>query len=117
MNEQSINQMSDAKKAVFELLENRAKKACFISEVRALLQGPRFGADEVERALSDLEAEGAVIIRDHFCADPHLEGIDLRIVAPINKGESTSPEMSAIHEIDKTWDQWLAAYLADHRCS
>jgi hypothetical protein len=117
MNEQSVNQVNDAKKAIFELLESRAKKACFISEVRAWLQGSHISAEQIEPALSALEAEGAVLIRDHFCADPHLEGIDLRIVAPIDKAESTDPELTAIRKIDKAWDQWLTAYLANHRCS
>src|SRR5215813_8529985 len=116
MNEQNAGESGDIRKAVFELLEGRAKKACFISEVCALLQGPLVGRELIERALSDLEAEGTVIIRDHFCADPHLEGIDLRIVAPIDKLESANPELKAIQEIDKAWDQWLASYLANHRC-
>jgi hypothetical protein len=116
MNEQDAGESGDVRKAVFELLEGRAKKACFISEVCALLQGPQVGPEQIERALSALEAEGAVIIREHFCADPHLEGIDLRIVAPIRKLESPNPELSAIQEIDKAWDQWLASYLANHRC-
>jgi len=34
MDEQGTNQMSDTKKAISELFESRAKKACFISEVR-----------------------------------------------------------------------------------
>ena len=116
MNEQDAGESGDVRKVVFELLKGRAKKACFISELSALLQGPQFGPELIERALSDLETEGAVIIRDHFCADPHLEGIDLRIVAPIDKLESANPELKAIQEIDKAWDQWLASYLANHRC-
>ena len=28
----------------------------------------------MEQALAELEAEGVVMIRDHFCADPHLAG-------------------------------------------
>jgi hypothetical protein len=115
MDERGTNQMNDTKKAISELFESRAKKACFISEVRAFLQEQR-AADEIESVLRDLETEGVVIIRDHFCADPHLDGIDLRIVAVVNRAESTNPELSAIHEIDKAWDQWLASYLANHRC-
>jgi hypothetical protein len=117
MNEQSADQSGDIRKAVLELLDSREKKACFTSEVFALLQGPHVGVEQIDRALSDLEADGIIIIRDHFCADPHLEGIDLRIIALIDKVESANPELSAIHEIDKAWDQWLASYLANHRCS
>ena len=116
MNEQSLDQSSGVRKAVLELLESREKKACFTSEVFALLQGLHVGVEQIDRALSDLETNGIIIIRDHFCADPHLEGIDLRIVALVDKGESKNPELSAIHEIDKAWDQWLASYLANHRC-
>ena len=116
MNEQSADQPGEVRKAVLDLLESREKKACFTSEVFALLQGPQVGVEQIEGALTALETEGVIIIRDHFCADPHLEGIDLRIIAPIDKIESANPELSAIHEIDKAWDQWLASYLANHRC-
>src|SRR5947208_2733302 len=64
----------------------------------------------------EVDTEGLVIIRYHFCADPHLDGIDLRIVAVVDRAVSTNPELSAIHEIDKAWDQWLGSYLANHRC-
>src|SRR5438094_7938150 len=96
MDEQGTNQMSDTKKAISELFESRAKKACFLSEVRALLQGPRVRADEIELALSDLETEGVVIIRDHFCADPHRDGMQLRIVAVVVRPVSSDPEQSAM---------------------
>ena len=117
MNEPSTAISGDARKAVMELLRSRAKKARFMTEVFALLQRRDVAAEEIERVIAKLEAEGAVMIRDHFCADPHLAGVDLRIVALVESKEGVDPQMSAIREIDNAWDKWLADYLANHRCS
>lgn len=106
----------DAKKAVREFLCHRSKKAFFLTEVFAALQRTKLSVEEVEKALAELETERAVMIRDHFCADPHLDGVDLRIVALINDTEGADAQMSAIREIDSAWDKWLSSYLANHRC-
>jgi hypothetical protein len=108
---------SDASKnAVREFLRSRSKKAFFLTEVFATLQRAKLTVEEVERALAELETERAIMIRDHFCADPHLEGVDLRIVALITHAEGVDPQVNAIREIDSAWDQWLSSYLANHRC-
>jgi hypothetical protein len=101
---------------IVEQLRGRSKKARFITELAVSLK--RFNVDpqELERALAQLEAEGVVIIRDHFCADPHLAGVDLRIVALVTADTGADAQMSAISEIDGAWDKWLAEYLANHRC-
>ena len=117
MNEQSNVDLAGAKKAVIDALHNRAKKARFTTELAVALQRVRVGKEEMEQALADLQAEGVVMIRDHFCADPHLDGVDLRIVALVENGEGADAHMSAIHEIDSAWDKWLADYLANHRCT
>ena len=57
------------------------------------------------------------MIRDHFCADPHLAGIDLRIVALVESTEGDDGHRNAIREIDEAWDKWLGEYLANHRCT
>ena len=106
----------DATKAIMDLLRSQSRKACFITEMRAFLDSANIDAEQIERTLSDLQAQGAVIIRDHYCADPHLDGIDLRIVGLIDDGEGEEPQLRAIREIDKAWDQWLTSYLANHRC-
>ncbi|MET0500274.1 MAG: hypothetical protein ABW172_01985 [Candidatus Binatia bacterium] len=117
MNEQSNVGLTGAKKAVIDALRHRAKQARFTTELAAGLQRARVGKEEMEQALADLQAEGIVMIRDNFCADPHLDGVDLRIVALVENGEGADAHMSAIHEIDSAWDKWLAEYLANHRCS
>jgi len=116
MNEQSDVSTSGGKKTVIDVLRRRGKKARFTTELAVALQRVRVGKEEMEQALADLQAEGVVMIRDHFCADPHLDGVDLRIVALVENGEGADAHMSAIHEIDSAWDKWLADYLANHRC-
>jgi hypothetical protein len=116
MSEPTNANIRDARRAVIELLRNRAKKARFTTELAVALQRAGVGKEEMEQALAELEAEGVVMIRDHFCADPHLDGVDLRIVALVENVEGADAHMSAIHEIDSAWDKWLAEYLANHRC-
>ena len=108
---------NNARDAILDLLGSRSKKARFITEVGASLQRSKVTPEEIPRALAVLEAEGAVMIRDHYCADPHLAGVDLRIVALVEGVAGADPQMSAIREIDRVWDRWLADYLANHRCS
>ena len=107
----------DCRKAVVDVLRSRSKKARFITEVCASLQRSNLHVEQIESALAELEADGVVMIRDHFCADPHLAGVDLRIVAWVDSIEGAADaQMSAIREIDSAWDKWLADYLANHRC-
>jgi hypothetical protein len=116
MNEQSNVDSTGVKKAVVDALRHRAKKARFITELAATLKRSRIGIKQMEQALSELQAEGVVMIRDHFCADPHLEGVDLRIATLAESADGADPQVSAIREIDNAWDKWLADYLANHRC-
>jgi hypothetical protein len=116
MNEQSNVGPSGARKAVIDVLRNRAKKARFTTELAAALQRASVGKKEMEQALADLQAEGAVMIRDNFCADPHLAGVDLRVVALVESIDGADAQLSAIRAIDTTWNKWLGEYLANHRC-
>ena len=116
MNEQSNVGLTGAKKAVIDALRNRAKKARFTTELAVALQRARVGKEEMEQALAELQTEGVVMIRDHFCADPHLAGVDLRVVALVESIDGADAQLSAIREIDSTWNKWLGEYLANHRC-
>ena len=108
--------IGDVKKALIDLLRSRSKKARFMTEVYAAMRRLGAGAEETDRALAELESEGTVMMRDHFCADPHLAGVDLRVVAIVDAGAGENPQLSAIREIDNAWDKWLADYLSNHRC-
>src|SRR2546428_1189453 len=99
MNEQSNVGLTGAKKAVIDALRHRVKKARFTTELAAALARANIGKWQMEWALAELEAEGVVMIRDHFCADPHLDGVDLRVVALIESIDGADPQMSAVHEI------------------
>jgi len=116
MSEQTDANLRDARQAVIEVLRNRAKKARFTTELAVVLQRAGVGKEEMEQALADLQAEGVVMIRDNFCADPHLAGVDLRVVALVESIDSADAQLSAIREIDEAWNKWLGEYLANHRC-
>ena len=116
MNEQSNVGLAGARKAVIDALRNRVRKARFTTELAAALQRAKIGKEEMEQALAELQAEGMVMIRDNFCADPHLAGVDLRVVALIESIDGADPQLSAIREIDNAWNKWLGEYLANHRC-
>ena len=106
----------DARKSVIDLLRSRNKKARFMTELYASLRRSNIEPEATDRALADLEAEGGVMIRDHFWADPHLAGVDLRVIALVESIEGEDAQMRAIRSIDETWDKWLNEYLANHRC-
>jgi hypothetical protein len=56
------------------------------------------------------------MVRDHYCADPHLEGVDLRVVALVEPSAGEDAQWRSIRAIEDTWNEWLATYLAQHRC-
>jgi hypothetical protein len=117
MNEQSNVNLTGTKKAVIDALRSRAKKARFTTELAVVLERARVGKEEMEQALAELQTEGVVMIRDNFCADPHLAGVDLRVVALVETIDGEDSQLSAIREIDSAWDKWLGEYLANHRCT
>ena len=108
--------LASAKNAVVEILSARGKKARFATEVLAGLRRSNVGKAEMDRALGELEAEGVLILRDHFCADPHLAEVDLRVVALVEPALGEQAHAAALREIDLAWNKWLGEYLANHRC-
>lgn len=87
-----------------------------MTELYASLRRCGIATDEGDRVLAELESERVVMIRDNFCADPHLAGVDLRVVALAESADGGDPQMSAIRLIDEAWNKWLSEYLANHRC-
>jgi hypothetical protein len=116
MSEQSNLDPSGAANAVLDVLRRRRKKARFVTELAAALERSHVGSAQMEQALAELQSEGAVMIRDNFCADPHLAGVDLRVVALVESIDGADAQLSAIRAIDTTWNKWLGEYLANHRC-
>jgi hypothetical protein len=97
---------------IVELLGRGSRKARFVSEIAGQLES----APGINAELEELEATGRVLIREQYCADPHLEGADLRIVALIRDEGDADPQSKAIADIEATWNRWLGEYLANHRC-
>ena len=108
--------LAGAKNAIVEILKGRSKKARFATEVLAGLRHFKIGKAEMDHALGALETEGAVVLRDHFCADPHLAEVDLRVIALIDPTLGDQAHGAALQEIDLAWNKWLGEYLANHRC-
>jgi hypothetical protein len=109
---------SEIRKTVLACLSQRERRALFVTELStALRKAHGASASDVERALAALEADWSVVIRDHYCADPHVVGTDLRIVALVEPRVGDEGQMRAIHEVEATWHEWLAEYMANHRCS
>ena len=105
-----------ARERIVELLRGHNKKARFMTEVYAALERFQIAAADADRALAKMEGEGALMIRDNFCADPHLAGADLRVAALVESRDGGDAQMSAIRAIDEAWNKWLSEYLANHRC-
>jgi hypothetical protein len=107
---------------VLSILRASPRRARFVPEIQAALRrsgGLNHDPRQLEAALADLEAAGQVIVRDHSFADPHTEGTDLRVVGlvPEHATDGVDPQAAAIANIERTWDDWLNAYLASHRCA
>jgi hypothetical protein len=106
----------DTRAALVDFLRGRNRKARFMTELYAALGKIAINAAKIDHALAELESEGAVMVRDHFCADPHLAGVDLRVITVVESREGEDPQLGAIRRIDETWNKWLNEYLANHRC-
>jgi hypothetical protein len=106
----------NARAAILRVLQSRNSKARFFTELFAAIARTEVSAEVSARVLTQLADEGAIMVRDHFCADPHLAGVDLRIAALVDR-HAPEAEASAIRAIDAAWDKWLAEYLANHRCT
>jgi hypothetical protein len=112
------NAASNALQAdIAAFLQARPGKARFVPEILAALTQAGASAVEVEMALGKMERAGTIIVRANYCADPHLEGVDLR-VASLVEGAPTEgdPQSRAIAAIEATWQRWVGEYLANHRC-
>ena len=116
MSEAENVNLSGAKTAIVNALRKRTKKALFMTEVAAALRRFKISNDAMEQALSELQNEGAVIVRDNFCADPHLADFDLRVAAFVDESAGADAQLAALREIDLAWNKWLGEYLANHRC-
>ena len=89
----------------------------FTTELAATLGRMNIEKDQMERRLRDWRAEGVVMIQNHFCADPHLAGVDLSRGGGWWKSWNHHECAVCRDSRDRQrWDKWLGEYLANHRC-
>jgi hypothetical protein len=103
---------------VIEVLARRPIRARFVVEIGESLRQSGSAGLELDQALAELESRGDVIVMSHDCADPHLEGADLRIAAIVGPTQvGGDAQATAIDAIEAAWQRWLGDYLANHRCT
>jgi len=93
---------------VLYLLSNQHPPALFFSELAAKLPG----GSALEPTVKELEAQHAVLVSSFPAPDPHLDGLDLRIVALV----PPAGDVSALEASASLWADWLRQFLATHRC-
>ncbi len=98
---------------ILERLESGARPARFVAELADSLLWAAPRPDAFEEELAELERGGEIVVRPQYCADPHLEGTDLRLVALVRDGDAET----TLRSIDAAWQEWLKGYLANHRCT
>jgi hypothetical protein len=99
--------MSPVGEQVLSTLQRNHPPALFVSELAAKVRSP-----ELEPALAELQAANSVLVSSYPAPDPHLEGLDLRIVALVPE----AGEISAVESSATVWSDWLRQFLANHRC-
>ena len=99
--------MSPVQEQVLTALGGSHPPALFIGELAVKVR-----SSELEPALAELEASKSVLVSSYPPPDPHLEGLDLRIVALLPQGS----ESSALEASATVWADWLRQFLASHRC-
>jgi len=110
--------VDEDERALIAAFAQRPGRALFVPELLASLADAGTTDDQVERALAGLERAGVVIVRPHFCGDPHLDGADLRVAAVVGKAEpDEDAQANAIADIEAAWQRWIGDYLASHRCT
>jgi hypothetical protein len=72
--------------------------------------------EEFRRALDAGVRTGCLQVVDPPVPDPHLGGVDLRVVASAVEHDPAEEAVEAQVRADRYWAAWLGAFLADHRC-
>jgi hypothetical protein len=102
-----------ARRQVCDLLGSAPGHACFANELFDALRQRSLDRDLAETAVADLARSGEIIVRRNYCADPHLDGADLRTVARVTAADETAARDAA----ERLWNSWLSGYLSEHRCT
>jgi len=69
---------SEIRQHVLTCLRKRERRALFVTELAtALRKAHGISVSAMEQALAALAVDWTVVMRDHYCAAPYLEGADL----------------------------------------
>ena len=96
------------KDAVADYLRSHSEEAFFLGEVATQL---RVREPDLEAAIGELEAQREVCVGRYPLADPHLPS---ELVAVTWAGTDVD---CALARLDGTFNRWLRAFLAGHRCT
>jgi phosphotransacetylase len=102
--------------AVLDTLRRTPRHAELVSRLMTLLTRRSMEREQVEQALADLQTKAAILVREHYCADPHLATADLRVAAIVEPTENHDPVADAAKRIEGVWQRWLSDYLSNHTC-
>src|ERR1700724_2756261 len=99
----------EVKTTIRDELAQRPGRARFVGEIVESLKAIDADPGEIEIALNELERNGTIVVRTNTCADPHLEGADLRLAALIEVSPCDCEDSmgAAVIAIEKTWERWL----------
>ena len=100
---------------VLQALAHMNPAAAFVAELQTVL-GARFEPDSFARALARLAAAGSLTITAKPSPDPHLDDVDLRVVALVD-GHDALARARAAEATERHWTAWLREFFANHRCS
>jgi hypothetical protein len=100
--------------AILDVFRPGRPPAIFVTELAHALNVPP-AQPEFLAALERLQENGTIIISSNEPPDPHLSGIDLRIVAHV-LGETVAARGAATLAAQTCWRGFLAMFLASHRC-
>lgn len=107
---------AEARQQVRDVLDSASGQACFANELFDALRQHGLGQDAAETAVADLARAREIVVRRNYCADPHLDGADLRTVARVTAADETAAQAAA-DAAQQLWARWLSGYLSAHRCT
>jgi hypothetical protein len=107
---------SDVELAVLDLLKRTPRHAELVSRLVGTMRRQNVEPDQVEHALTELQSQPAILVREHYCADPHLADADLRVAAIVEAQSPQDAIAEATERIESVWQRWLNDYLSNHTC-
>lgn len=101
---------------VLGTLRSRPDRTAFVTELYRVAEAER---GEIEDALVALERDKRVLVQTFSIGDPHLADVDLRIAGLIDADTDNGRDAlgDSVARIDAKWREWVAEFLANHRCT